>query len=101
MVVTITAKMVAVVGLIAVIFMGILFHSYRKQTDSILKMQDREIRRLKKTLDGSTEIINNDVKIIEMLNRKIKEYMEKEERRQLDEKMLLPTTQNKNEDLEF
>lgn len=101
MTVTLTGKIVAIIAIVAILILGFAFRKYKEITNSIIKEQDRQLKNLKKALDLSDAAIDCWKRINEKTKEELEKYKNAEEARKLDEKMLLPTTQNKNEDLEF
>ena len=101
MTVTLTGKIVAIMAIVAILILGLGFRKYKKITDSILKAQDRQIKRMRVIIDNDRVIIQGWMAISEDLKKQAQEIEDFKKARELDEKMLLPTTQKKNEDLEF
>ena len=101
MTVTLTGKIVAIMAIVAILILGLAFRKYKKVTDSILKAQDRQINRMKTIIDNDRVIIQGWMAISEDLKKQAQEIEDFKKAKELDEKMLLPTTQNKNENLEF
>lgn len=103
MTVTLTGKIVAIMAIVAILILGFAFRKYKKITDSILREQDRQLKRLKKVVDDDRVIIKGWMAVSEDLKKQAAEIEEFKRAKALDEKMLLPKSNGNDsiKDLEF
>ena len=103
MTITIGGKVVAIMAIVAILILGFAFRKYKNITDSILREQDRQLKRLKKVVDDDRVIIKGWMAVSEDLKKQAAEIEEFKRAKELDEKMLLPKSNGNDsiKDLEF